>query len=315
MNIHENARTTPASRALLVRRVLGEGWPPSEAAEAAGVSRRTAYKWLRRFREEGPESLRDRSSRAHRRPHALPAEWGELIVYLGCSGNRRDLSVSSWALRVRRSAPCFRAAAWARRAPSSHRVHLAATSAGAPAICCTWTSRSSVASGVRATASPAVESGKAKERAGTLCTWRSTITRASPMRRSYLTKVSAAASSSCAGRSPGTSVRRSPSSACSPTMEMATYRTASVTPARHCGCVTCARSRADPRPTGRRNGSYKPCFASGPTDASISIAPYAPATYPDGFASTMRKDPMPVSPTTHQSAAGRSVNNGGGNHT
>ena len=82
MNIHENARTTPASRALLVRRVLEEGWSPSEAAQAAGVSRRTAYKWLRRFREEGHQSLRDRSSRAHRRPHALPAEWGELIAYL-----------------------------------------------------------------------------------------------------------------------------------------------------------------------------------------------------------------------------------------
>ena len=57
MNIHENARTTPASRALLVRRILREGWSPRQAAMAAGISRRTAYKWLRRFRDEGQGSL------------------------------------------------------------------------------------------------------------------------------------------------------------------------------------------------------------------------------------------------------------------
>lgn len=82
MNIHENARTTPASRALLVRRVLEEGWAARQAADAAGISRRTAYKWLRRFREEGSRSLRDRSSRAHRLPHALPADWCAIIEYL-----------------------------------------------------------------------------------------------------------------------------------------------------------------------------------------------------------------------------------------
>lgn len=80
MNIHENARSTPASRALLVRRVLEHGWSPSEAAAAAGVSRRTVYKWLRRYREGG--GLRDRSSRATRRPHALPRQWSDLIAYL-----------------------------------------------------------------------------------------------------------------------------------------------------------------------------------------------------------------------------------------
>ena len=53
MNIHENARTTPTSRALLVRRVLQEGWSTRHAAEAAGVSRPTVYKWLRRYRDAG----------------------------------------------------------------------------------------------------------------------------------------------------------------------------------------------------------------------------------------------------------------------
>ena len=82
MNIHENARTTPASRDLLVRRVLEQGWSARQAAGAAGISCRTAYKWLRRYADEGSIGLRDRSSRSHRRPHGLPQEWSDLVVYL-----------------------------------------------------------------------------------------------------------------------------------------------------------------------------------------------------------------------------------------
>jgi transposase InsO family protein len=82
MNIHENARTTPNSRYLLVRRIREAGWSPQAAASAAGVSTRTAYKWLRRFAGEGPCGLRDRSSAAHRRPHALSTGWVELVVFL-----------------------------------------------------------------------------------------------------------------------------------------------------------------------------------------------------------------------------------------
>ncbi len=82
MNIHENARTTPASRALLVRRVQQHGWSARQAAEAAGISTRSAYKWLRRFDNEGVAGLRDRSSRAHRLRHRLPGEWCDLVGYL-----------------------------------------------------------------------------------------------------------------------------------------------------------------------------------------------------------------------------------------
>ena len=68
MNIHPSARFTPAGRALLVRRVTQESWTVDEAAEAAGVSPRTAYKWLSRFEVEGPEGLLDRSSRPRSSP-------------------------------------------------------------------------------------------------------------------------------------------------------------------------------------------------------------------------------------------------------
>ena len=79
MNIHENARTTPASRALLVRRVRELKWGIVDAAKAAGISRRTAYKWLRRHGEEGIPGLRDRASRARQQPHALPREWCDIV--------------------------------------------------------------------------------------------------------------------------------------------------------------------------------------------------------------------------------------------
>src|ERR1700750_2785850 len=64
--MHKNARLTPRSRALLVKRVMEQGWSVAAAAEAFGVSQRTGWKWLRRFREEGLEGLNDRSSKPHR---------------------------------------------------------------------------------------------------------------------------------------------------------------------------------------------------------------------------------------------------------
>jgi transposase InsO family protein len=61
-------------RQLLVDRVIVDGWKPADAAKAMGVSRQTAYKWLRRFRDEGEEGLFDRSSAPHFCPHALAAD-------------------------------------------------------------------------------------------------------------------------------------------------------------------------------------------------------------------------------------------------
>ena len=82
MNIHKNARTTPRSRAILVHRVLREHWPVSAVAIAFGISERTVYKWLARYRAEGLPGLRDRGSTAHRRPHALAPAWLALIRLL-----------------------------------------------------------------------------------------------------------------------------------------------------------------------------------------------------------------------------------------
>lgn len=65
MNVHKHARLTPAGRAHLVARIRA-GETVSVVAASLGVSRRTAYKWLSRFRLEGDEGLLDRSSRPRR---------------------------------------------------------------------------------------------------------------------------------------------------------------------------------------------------------------------------------------------------------
>ncbi len=63
---HPNARLTAHGRLLLCRRIERHGWRICVAAEAAGISRQTAGKWLARWRAEGAEGLVDRSSRPHR---------------------------------------------------------------------------------------------------------------------------------------------------------------------------------------------------------------------------------------------------------
>lgn len=71
MNSHKHARLTPSGRALLVHRVRVLAWTVVAAAQAAGVSERTAYKWLARFKTEGPAGLTDRSSRPLHSPTQL----------------------------------------------------------------------------------------------------------------------------------------------------------------------------------------------------------------------------------------------------
>jgi transposase InsO family protein len=73
MNTHKNARMTVHGRALLVRRVVEEGWPVAAASAAAGCSVRTGYKWLARYRAGGERMLHDRSSAPARCSHRLPA--------------------------------------------------------------------------------------------------------------------------------------------------------------------------------------------------------------------------------------------------
>ena len=51
--VHANARLSLKGRELLVERIEVAGWSLTEAADAAGVSGRTARKWLARWRADG----------------------------------------------------------------------------------------------------------------------------------------------------------------------------------------------------------------------------------------------------------------------
>jgi len=82
MKIHANARTCPNSRKLLVKRIEEENWSLMVAAEAAGISERSARKWLGRWRAEGEAGLLDRSSAPKRVPSRLPADRLEAIEAL-----------------------------------------------------------------------------------------------------------------------------------------------------------------------------------------------------------------------------------------
>jgi transposase InsO family protein len=82
MKLHGNARTCPNSRRLLVDRVSDQCWSIAAAAEAAGVSERTAYRWLSRWREEGIDGLSDRSSAPRRIPHRTAPDRVEAIAAL-----------------------------------------------------------------------------------------------------------------------------------------------------------------------------------------------------------------------------------------
>jgi transposase InsO family protein len=71
MLLHGNARLSPFQRQLVCERVRLESWTIEEAAEAAGCSHRTVYRWLKRY--DAGEPMTDRSSAPKRRPTRTPA--------------------------------------------------------------------------------------------------------------------------------------------------------------------------------------------------------------------------------------------------
>src|SRR5712692_5431632 len=99
---HGSARLTVHGRLVLCRRVIEEGWPVSSAAWAAGVSRQTAWKWLCRYRQEGPAGLANRSTRPNRSPRRVPSRVEARIARLRVR-ERIGPHRISWALGLARS--------------------------------------------------------------------------------------------------------------------------------------------------------------------------------------------------------------------
>ena len=150
MNNYKNARLTVHGRALLVSRVFEDGLRPSEVAQAMGVSLRTVYKWLARYRSEGSEGLQNRSSRPRYCPHETRLDQQQQIIE-----QRRER-------RVYRHISAQVGVSVATIGRVLRRAGLNRLSALEPApigmsmkslvICCIWISRNSHASDVQVTA-------------------------------------------------------------------------------------------------------------------------------------------------------------------
>jgi transposase InsO family protein len=82
MNLHRNARTTPISRAEMVRRVLFGGQGQGEVAAAFATTAKTVGKWIDRYQADGLAGLEDRSSRPRRLRDPTPAPVVERIIEL-----------------------------------------------------------------------------------------------------------------------------------------------------------------------------------------------------------------------------------------
>ena len=70
MDTHKNARLTPKGREQMVRAVVFGGLTNAAAARQYNTTPKTVAKWVGRFRREGVDGLRDRSSR----PLSLPSQ-------------------------------------------------------------------------------------------------------------------------------------------------------------------------------------------------------------------------------------------------
>ncbi|MEA1835258.1 leucine zipper domain-containing protein [Methylobacterium durans] len=97
MDAHQNARTTPHSRMLIVEWPRG-GWMVSTVAAAMGIDPKTVRKWRDRFAAQGEAGLQDRSSRPHGSPTRLSSEVQAEIVRL----RRERLSGPSIVRQTRR---------------------------------------------------------------------------------------------------------------------------------------------------------------------------------------------------------------------
>ena len=97
MDVHENAKTTPSGRLLMVQRLAG-GWPVARVAAAFGVTGKTVRKWRARHAADSEAGLRDRSSR----PHASPTRLDEAAEAAILALRRQRLSGPAIARRLGR---------------------------------------------------------------------------------------------------------------------------------------------------------------------------------------------------------------------
>lgn len=96
---HVRPRLNLYARSLIIQRT-GAGLTQAAVAEQMGVSRATVCRWVRRYREEGLEGLKSRTSRPLRCPRAIPPELAARVIEL-----RRKLGVGPHQIAARLKMP------------------------------------------------------------------------------------------------------------------------------------------------------------------------------------------------------------------
>src|SRR6266702_2938918 len=82
MDLHQNARLTFRSREALAKKIVIERVTLNAAAAAFNVTRKTAAKWLGRYRTLGLPGMRDRSSRPLHSPRRASSELIAQVIAL-----------------------------------------------------------------------------------------------------------------------------------------------------------------------------------------------------------------------------------------
>src|ERR1035438_2987480 len=73
------------------------GVPVTEVARRSGVSRQSVHAWLRRYRDQGPAGLADRSHKVRAHPWQIPAELESAVCELRRA--HRNGARSGWCSR------------------------------------------------------------------------------------------------------------------------------------------------------------------------------------------------------------------------
>ena len=82
MDVHKNAPLTPKGREAMVRSVIEGGLTKAAAALQFNVTAKTVAKWVERFRADGMDGLRDRSSRPLSSPSQTPPTTSAVVETL-----------------------------------------------------------------------------------------------------------------------------------------------------------------------------------------------------------------------------------------
>jgi len=286
MKLHANARTCPKSRRLLVDR-LQAGWSLRSAAEAAGVSERTAAKWRARWRAEGTAGLEDRSSAPKRVPGRLAAERlaaikalrrlrmtaAEIAEVLGMALS----TVSRWLAKIglgkrSRLAPPEPPNRYERKRPGE-LIHVDVKKLGRI---------SARGAGHRVTGHRKSQLKAGPKRLGATGWEFVHVCVDDATRLAYVEVLCDEKGATAAGflrravawfRGMGITVERS---GCSQTTAPAIAPTSMPRPAQSSGCATSSPALTDRAPTARPSASFRPSPTAGPTERSMAPRSSAP---------------------------------------